>query len=96
MWSFLGIALSAVLTLVSLVLTRRAAAEASRREMRNQSYEFIRWAAELALAAPVQHQRAGLQVLEALARSPTVDQADVELTYAITRAVTGQLDIIRV
>jgi hypothetical protein len=78
---------------VSLVLTRRAAADVGRRQERSESYGFIRWAAEIALSDAVVRQRAGLQILAALVRSPLIDQADADLAFAIARAVTGEEEL---
>lgn len=88
MWSFLGIALSSALTLVSLVLTRRAAADVGRRQERSESYGFIRWAAEIALSDVAYRREAGVEILTAVTHSGMVEAADRPVALAVLGAVS--------
>lgn len=88
MWSFLGIALSTVLTLVSLVLTRRAAADVGRRQERSESYGFIRWAAEIALSDEGVRREAGIEILTVVTHSGMVDATDEPMFAAVLSAVS--------
>jgi hypothetical protein len=87
MWSFLGIALSSVLTLVSL-LTRRAAMDVGRRQERSESYGFIRWAAEIALSDAPGRREAGVEILTAITHSGMVDTSDEPISAAVLSAVS--------
>jgi len=88
MWSFLGIALSSALTVVSLVLTRHAARDGVRREGRSETYGLLRWAADLALRDSARPRLAGLRILRALAVSPLIDPADLDLVAAVLAAAS--------
>ena len=91
MWSFLGIALSTALTLVSLVLTRRAAADVGRRQERSESYGFIRWAAEIALSEVPSRRDAGIEILTAVTTAELVDRADRTLAAAVLTAASREV-----
>ena len=88
MWSFLGIALSSVLTLASLVLTRRAAADLGRRQERSESYGFIRWAAEIALSDAPRRREAGVDILTVITHSGMIDITDKPMAGAVLSAVS--------
>jgi len=88
MWSFLGIALSSALTVVSLVLTRHAAMESGSRQDRTRSYDLMRWAVDTSLIAGTHQRLAGLEILRALVRSRLVHPDDREFMLAVLAAAS--------
>ena len=92
MWSFLGIALSAALTVVSL----RAALVSSRageRQIRSaEMFRRLQWSVELALDSAPARRRTGLAALQGLADSPALHASDVRYLSGIMNAVARGTD----
>ena len=88
MWSFLGIAVSAALTLISL----RGAMVASRTDLRHlrsaETFRRLQWAVDLALDRSNAHAATGMAALEGLLRSAELSEKDRNYVYDIMAVVS--------
>jgi hypothetical protein len=86
-WSFLGIALSAALTVVSLRAARVAGTSGERQIRSAEMFRRLQWAVDLALDPSPSHSDTGLTALGELKRSALLDASDRAFLSGIMDAV---------